>query len=98
MRAARRAMPDVRVHLRIHGRVQGVWYRGSMQEEALQLGLTGWVRNHRDGTVEAVVEGDETLVNRLVDWCHEGPPAARVTRVDVEREEPTGEFHHFGVV
>jgi len=76
------------VRLRIHGRVQGVWYRGWMVEEAEKLGLDGWVRNRRDGSVEAVVRGDETLIRHLVERCREGPPAARVS--DIE-ETPTEE-------
>ena len=68
-------------HLVIRGRVQGVGYRYAMAEVAQALGVTGWVRNRRDGTVEAVVQGDDELVERLVAWCRRGPVGASVTAV-----------------
>lgn len=71
-------------HLIIHGRVQGVGFRASLAWEAQRLGLTGWVRNRREGTVEAVVCGDEAAALRLVEWARGGPPGARVERIDVE--------------
>lgn len=76
------ASPHQRVHLRLHGLVQGVFYRKSCQAEARRLGLTGWVRNRRDRTVEAVAEGPRDALDALVAWCHAGPPAARVDRVE----------------
>ncbi|PIW26524.1 MAG: acylphosphatase [Rhodospirillales bacterium CG15_BIG_FIL_POST_REV_8_21_14_020_66_15] len=69
------------VHVTISGRVQGVWFRGWTCEQARELGLTGWVRNRRDGTVEAVFRGDAVAVRQMVERCQEGPPAARVTDV-----------------
>ena len=75
-------------HLVIHGRVQGVWYRGWAVETAHALGLTGWIRNRRDGTVEAVVQGDEEGVERFIALAREGPPAAKVERIDVSEEDP----------
>ena len=66
------------------GRVQGVGYRISMQEAADDLRITGWVHNRRDGTVEAVVQGSDSDVERMVAWCRLGPPGARVTRVTTE--------------
>ena len=69
------------VHVSISGRVQGVWFRGWTCEQARQLGLTGWVRNRRDGTVEAVFSGAPDAVRRMIERCHEGPPAARVDGV-----------------
>ena len=91
--------PDApaRARLRIHGRVQGVWYRASTERQARALGLSGWVRNRVDGTVEAVAEGPRATVEQLVAWCHEGPPAARVTAVDVMWEEALGDLPPFGV-
>lgn len=84
-----------RAHLYIRGRVQGVWFRGSMVAQAEELGLDGWVRNLPDGRVEAVVEGRSDAVDSLVAWSHQGPPAARVDAVDVHDEPPCGEapFH-----
>ena len=70
------------VALRIHGRVQGVWYRGWTVEQARRLGLTGWVRNRSDGTVEAVVHGPVDQVEEMLRLCHDGPPAAKVSRID----------------
>lgn len=77
-------------HLRVSGRVQGVGYRDTMRAEALAHGITGWVRNRRDGTVEAVVQGDRGAVDALVDWARRGPPAARVT--GLEDQAAPGEF------
>jgi len=70
--------------LRIHGRVQGVYYRGWTVETAEKLGLDGWVRNRMDGTVEALVAGPAVAVEALIAACHKGPPAARVDLVEVE--------------
>lgn len=70
--------------LRIHGDVQGVWFRAWSAETARELGVRGWVRNRRDGTVEMLVHGDEGAVERMIARCREGPPAARVDRIDVE--------------
>ncbi len=71
-----------------HGHVQGVFFRDTVRRQALRHGVSGWVRNNRDGTVEAVLEGDEDAVARLVDVCREGPRGARVDRVDIFDEEP----------
>jgi acylphosphatase len=70
-------------HLIVHGRVQGVGYRESMRMQAQRLNVTGWVRNRNDGTVEAMLHGSPEDVNALLDWARRGPPAARVTRMDV---------------
>ncbi len=88
----------VRVALKIYGRVQGVFFRSTMREVARELGLTGWVRNVPDGTVEAVVEGDRTAVERIIAWAHEGPPLAKVEKVDVKWESYRGEFRDFRIV
>lgn len=75
---------DVTLHLRITGRVQGVGYRASLRSEALARGIAGWVRNRRDGSVEAVVRGEAKAVDALLAWARRGPPAARVDRVDAQ--------------
>ena len=77
------------LRLRITGRVQGVGYRWSMVQEAQRLGVNGWVRNQRDGSVEAVVNGERHLVAALIEWAKAGPPLARVDGVVVEM--PQGE-------
>lgn len=79
--------------LRIHGVVQGVGFRYSLHREAVRLELAGWVRNRRDGTVEAVVSGPGPAVEALVSWAHRGPPSARVTKVEVAPDE--GRFTAF---
>lgn len=78
--------------LRVHGRVQRVGYRHAFAQEAARLGLRGWVRNRRDGTVEALVHGDPDDVVRMIHWAGLGPPAAQVDRVEVEEadDRPNG--------
>ena len=71
----------------VHGRVQGVWFRGWTVDTALRLGLDGWVRNRLDGTVEILAGGEETAIDALAAACRDGPPAARVERVDVEESD-----------
>lgn len=86
-----------RIHLGIRGHVQGVFFRASTQRRARELGLAGWVRNRPDGSVEAVAEGPPEGLERLVEFCRQGPPAARVDEVDVRHEDPTGELDGFRV-
>ena len=77
----------------LHGRVQGVFYRGWAVEMARSLRLAGWVRNRRDGTVEMVIGGDETAMDEMIARCRQGPPAAQVKRIDVtdvEMDMPAG--------
>lgn len=80
-------------HLLIHGRVQGVCFREAMRIEAERLGVTGWVRNLRDGSVEAVVQGPPAAVDAIIAWARRGPPAAEVARVDIAPAE--GRFSAF---
>lgn len=83
------------LQLRIHGRVQGVWFRESMHQQAERQGVTGWVRNAPDGSVEAMIQGSETAVDALVDWARRGPPQARVDRVEIESVETNEGFGGF---
>lgn len=90
-------MAKARAHVIVKGKVQGVYFRGYTQQEALAAGVTGWVRNLPDGSVEAVFEGERDAVERLVAWCHKGSPAARVTDVAVTWEDWRGEFESFTI-
>jgi acylphosphatase len=78
------------VRVVISGQVQGVFFRTTCARLARQLGVSGWVRNRPEGDVEAAFEGPDDAVERLVAWCHEGPPHARVARVEVSDEAPSG--------
>jgi acylphosphatase len=84
------------LHLVIHGRVQGVFFRDSMRHEAQRLSITGWVRNRNDGTVEAAVQGDPAAVEEIVLWAHRGPRHANVERVEIE--PGNGSFKGFNVI
>jgi acylphosphatase len=77
-------------HVTVHGRVQGVFFRESTRRRADAAGVAGWVRNMPDGAVEALFEGSAEAVEMLVEFCSRGPSGARVDRVDVAAEEPTG--------
>jgi acylphosphatase len=88
-------MNDKRVQVVIRGHVQGVGFRVSCQQQAVALGLTGWVRNRWDGAVEALFEGPQEAVDAMLGWCHRGPPAADVTSVEISGlplEEPRRAF------
>ena len=80
-------------HLTISGRVQGVGFRYCMAEEAERLGVTGWVRNRRNGTVEAVVDGAPDAIAAILDWTRRGPPAAQVNEVQIS--EVPGSLERF---
>ncbi|MBE9537131.1 MAG: acylphosphatase [Proteobacteria bacterium] len=82
------------VRLIMSGRVQGVCYRANTKEMAVELGLSGWVRNCLDGKVEAVFKGAPEKVEKAIDWCRQGPPSAMVTGLEIYNEEP--EEHYVG--
>jgi acylphosphatase len=91
-------MPEeVRLHAIVHGRVQGVNFRYYSQLRARELGVTGYVRNKWDRTVEVVAEGEREAVEKLLEFIKVGPPAARVQRVDSQWQDPTGQFGYFEV-
>ena len=90
-------MEKARARVIIEGRVQGVFFRYHTQEMAFKLGVKGWVRNRRDGNVEAVFEGDKERVDQIIQWCHRGPSEARVTKVHTHWENYTGEFDDFSI-
>ena len=87
----------VRAHAVISGRVQGVFFRWETKHSADGFGVFGWVRNKRDGTVEAVFEGSEKSVMSILEWCKKGPPIAKVNHVDVKWEDYKGEFSSFEI-
>jgi acylphosphatase len=80
----------IRRRVVVSGHVQGVFFRETARRRALTLGVAGWIRNNPDGSVEAAFEGAEDAVERLVEFCREGPRGARVEWVDVIAEEPEG--------
>ena len=86
----------VRRRVIVQGHVQGVFFRDACECEAARHGVDGWVRNRDDGTVEAVFEGEQALVDELVSWCRQGPNDAEVTRVETFHEDPEG-LHDFDV-
>lgn len=81
-------MKRLRIH--VSGKVQGVFYRASTQAKAKELGLNGWVRNEEDGSVLIEAEGEELKLDKLVEWCHQGPGAAQVEAVNTEEVQPEG--------
>ena len=85
------------VHLFISGQVQGVFFRTHTHKKALELKLTGWVRNLDDGRVETFAEGPEEKLQKFVEWCHKGPPAARVEDVEINWQEGEQQFKDFRI-
>ena len=88
-------MNPISVRMTISGRVQGVGYRDSLRLVAQALDVTGWVRNLANGDVEAVIQGDEDAVDRIVAWCHNGPPGANVRFVDAQLIETSETYIAF---
>jgi acylphosphatase len=91
-------MAQKRIHLVIRGRVQGVYFRAAAQREARRLGVTGWIKNRPDGSIELVAEGDEDAIKELSTWTAHGPSTARVDHVDTRWRGYTGEFPEFQIV
>ena len=85
------------VRLIIEGKVHGVFFRDSARRKALELGLNGWIKNNSDGSVEAVIDGEEHKVREMIAWCHEGPPAANVTKVTITEEDHMESFSSFSI-
>jgi acylphosphatase len=90
-------MEEARAHLFIDGRVQGVFYRAFTREVAQTLGLSGWVKNLRDGKVEAVFEGEKKVIQKAIQECYAGPPGARVSNIDIQWELYTGNENGFSI-
>ena len=93
---ATQTMPKKTLHLVIHGRVQGVYFRDSMRREAQRVGIAGWVRNRIDGLVEAAVQGESADVDAIVYWTHRGPESAHVERVEIELD--SGSYTNFEII
>ena len=91
-------MPNQRIRIFVTGKVQGVFFRQALKVMAKKNGVSGWVKNLKDGRVEAVLEGDQEKVSRLVEWSHGGPANARVEDVEIRNEKFTGEFSKFDVL
>ncbi|PVX23246.1 MAG: acylphosphatase [Candidatus Bathyarchaeum sp.] len=88
---------NVRAHIFVSGKVQGVFFRVETRREAIQRNLTGWVRNTSNGKVEAIFEGEKENVDALIDFCRTGPSGARVTAIDVRWETYASEFNSFKI-
>jgi acylphosphatase len=86
-----------RLHATLHGHVQGVTFRATARRQASELGLTGWIRNNADGTVETIAEGPHDKLSQFVDFLHDGPPAASVSKVDTNWKKAQGEFDSFSI-
>ena len=91
-------MSKQRIRIFVTGKVQGVFFRQALKVMAKKNNVYGWVKNLKDGRVEAVLEGDEEKVNRLVEWSHGGPANARVEDVEIRNEKFIGEFSQFDVL
>lgn len=89
-------MDQITKNLLIKGRVQGVGFRYSLQFIANRLGLAGWVRNRRDGSVEALIQGEETSVQQVIQWAQQGPSNAHVEDVDVS--DGSGDYSEFSIL
>ncbi len=91
-------MSNQRIRIIVTGKVQGVFFRQALKVMAKKNNIFGWVKNLTDGRVEAVLEGDEKKVSRLVEWSHGGPANARVEDVEIHNEKFSGEFSKFDVL
>ncbi len=89
---------NVRAHVIVSGRVQGVYFRGSTRREAMKYGVTGWVRNLPDGRVEAVFEGDKDMVDNAVEFAKIGPSHSKVTDIELNWQEYIGDFKDFRIL
>lgn len=91
-------MAKQRVRLFVKGKVQGVFFRQALKVKAKQNNVSGWVRNLKDGRVEAVLEGEDMSVSSVVEWCHAGPANARVEDIEIRNEKFKNEFEKFDVL
>lgn len=87
----------MKAHVYIGGRVQGVFFRSETQDEAVRRNVLGWVKNLPDGRVEAIFEGEKEDIEKVIEFCKRGPSGAKVTKVDVQWQNFTGEFKDFRI-
>ena len=85
-------------HVKIFGKVQGVWFRANTKNKADEFYLTGWVKNTNDGGVEAIFEGEENNLKNIINWCLKGPPSANVEKIEIHKKEFTNKFHNFSII
>lgn len=90
-------MARARLSAVVHGYVQGVFFRANTQKRAIELGLTGWVKNRNDGSVELIAEGEKEALGALLIWCGKGPSGAKVDKVEHSWEDFKGEFTSFSI-
>jgi len=88
---------NIRAHLIISGKVQGVYFRKYIQELSIKNKVSGWVRNLKNGNVECILEGLPSNVEKVIEWCHIGPKNSRVDKIDINYETHTGEFQGFKI-
>jgi len=91
-------MAKQRLRLYVKGKVQGVFFRQALKVMAKKHNVSGWVKNLKNGTVEAILEGEDLAVNSIVEWCHGGPANARVEDIEIRNEKYKGEFSKFEVL
>jgi acylphosphatase len=87
----------INVNVLIYGKVQGVWFRASTKKKADEIGLTGWVKNRTDGCVEAVFEGEEKQVNKMINWCRQGPPLSNVKKIEIKNQKLDNKINGFHI-
>lgn len=87
----------IRVHFRISGQVQGVFFRRSAKIEAERIGVVGWIRNDDDGAVEVMVQGEDDKVDQFIAWCKKGPPFAKVKDVEIKEQKGLEDFIDFSI-
>ena len=88
----------MQIHVKVHGQVQGVFFRSHAKEVADRLGLVGWVRNNSDGSVKILAEGPKGKLEEFIKWCQVGPSGAQVEKVDVDWYQRSGEFSDFEIL
>ncbi len=91
------ASDNIQMHVLVSGIVQGVFFRSETQRNAINNDVTGWVKNLDDGNVEAVFEGKEENVKKIVEWCHQGPDPAFVSNVEAKKQSPISDFEKFEI-